>query len=233
MNAANAESLHAGPSRRRMPAVSGDPGGSFHRPFHRPFRRPFHRLALGACLGVSCREMLRAWILTLALIAAAAPQSARATRLVPLTIEQLAQASDLIVHGIVREMAVQRDERGRIFTTFQLSLEDVWKGDVPDGMCRIVEGGGVLGESALTARPHPGYAVGQEVVAFLVRNPAGEWVTLGMAQGRFEVRREPSSTRRYVANPFWGQTVTQATPVPWKRPLPLEELRRRVREVRP
>jgi hypothetical protein len=77
------------------------------------------------------------------------------------------------------------------------------------------------------------YPVGQEVVAFLVMNSRGQAVTLGLAQGKFEVWTDRSSGRQLARNPFHGQAppgsdriaiATAATAVE----LTLDELKKRV-----
>ncbi len=97
-------------------------------------------------------------------------------------------------------------------------------------------GSGVLGDWSVGVAGQAAYAVGEEAVAFLVRNPAGAWVTLGLAQGRFEVRREPATGRVWVSNLFWGEGtpavgLAGGARLPLQRPLTLAELKRRTQEA--
>lgn len=155
------------------------------------------------------------------------------TRWVPLTIEELAAQADAVVHGWVEGVSVARDDEGRIHTRVELRVIEVWRGLGSGPVWELVTGGGVLGERSETASGQVQYKIGEEVVCFLVRNPRGEWVTLGLAQGAFKVRQEGG--RRWAANPFWGGAagagVDRHGRMPTERPLAIEELRRRTLEV--
>lgn len=160
----------------------------------------------------------------------------RATRMIPLTIEELAGAAVAVVHGRVREISAARDASGRIHRRIELEIAEVWKGRLPSGICSIVAGGGVVGELEVKALGQPEYHVGEEVVLFLARNDDGGLVTLGLAQGKFEVHETTSGGKR-VSNLFWGASVLNEDGGALKKlsqhqaPLTLEELRRRTQEV--
>lgn len=165
--------------------------------------------------------------------------------MVPLTVEQLATSATVVVHGRVEWVESSRDAQGRIHTRVGLGVLATWKGGLAgDGRhCEIVLGGGVVGQRAVRVVGQADHQVGDEVVAYLARNEAGDWVTLGLGQGRFLVRREAGSERRLVSNPFWGEEAAgdpggKPAPaigvrMPARRPLTLEELERRTREVGP
>ncbi|MGE3310411.1 MAG: hypothetical protein AB7O66_10610 [Limisphaerales bacterium] len=161
----------------------------------------------------------------------------RATRFARLTPEELARGADVVVHGRVVALESRRDEAGRVFTRIELDVDEVWKGAIGTGICVVARGGGVLGDTEVRAVGQPEEAVGDEWVAYLVRSAAGEWVTLGMAQGRFRVTRDESSGRRWVHNLFWGapplSNVARLAAWPPTRPLSLEELKRRTQEIAP
>ena len=160
-----------------------------------------------------------------------------ATRFVALTIEQLAARAEVVVHGTVRAVEALRAPDGRVFSRAEFDVHDVWKGKLDRVGCRVVWGGGVLGETRVEAAGQVDYAVGDEVVVFLGRGPGDDWVTVGLVQGRFRVRREPGSGRRWVHGLFWGgpEAGTGARPQgmrwPADRPLDFEELKRRTQEV--
>jgi len=166
---------------------------------------------------------------------------AGATRMIPLAIEELTRLADTVVHGRVVDLESARDAEGRVFTRVGLQPLEYWKGTGPADRCELVAGGGVLGERAVVVEGQARYEVGDEVVAFLARNPAGERVTVGLSQGRFAVRTEAGSGRRFVSNPFWGSErdadagPARATVSGPDRgaaaPLTLEHLRRRIREA--
>lgn len=156
--------------------------------------------------------------------------------MIPLTLEQLAIAATVVIHAKVESLESALDASGRIHTRVELRTQEVWKGKL--STCWVVMGGGILGDRSVSVSGQAWYAVGEEVVAFLVRNPAGEWVTLGLSQGRFGIRFEPGSGRRWVSNPFWGGPPPataggDAARFPMRTPLGLEELKRKIQEARP
>lgn len=163
---------------------------------------------------------------------------ALATRFVMLTPEDLARGADLVVHGRVTALETTRDTAGRIHTRVELRVDDVWKGRVASGGIKVLCGGGTLGETEVRAVGQAEYAVGDEVVAYLVRSGDGTWVTLGLAQGRFQVTREEATGRRWVRNLFWGAApagggTARLASWPPARAFSLDELKRRTREVAP
>ncbi|MCC7377495.1 MAG: hypothetical protein IT581_22740 [Verrucomicrobiales bacterium] len=174
----------------------------------------------------------------------ATPFFAWATRMVPLAIEQLAGSAELIVQARVGAVSSQRDGAGRIFTRVNLESLEVWKGRLTGGACSVVTGGGILGDQQVAAAGQAEYAVGDEVVLFLVPGSGGDWVTVGLEQGRFRVEHDPASRQKVVSNPFWGSgtpsrpvstTAEVASPVlrvvvDRQSVLTLEELKRRVTE---
>lgn len=191
------------------------------------------------------RRVWRWWLgfgLVMAVLGVGTPgPEARATRLVMLTIEELARDADAVVHGRVMAVEASRGADGRVRTVVTLKVADVWKGKGISGTCLVEAGGGILGEVEVRALGQVEYAVGDEVVAYLVRSPSGMWVTLGMAQGQFRVSRDESSGNRWVRNPFWGGNAggvdggggPRLAAWPPARPLSLEELKRRTREAKP
>lgn len=203
----------------------------------------------GFCGGAGSPGLWRVWrrwlgfSLLLAVFGVGTPggPEARATRLVMLTIEELARDADAVVHGQVMVVETSRAADGRVRTVVTLRVADVWKGKGISGTCLVEAGGGILGEVEVRALGQVEYAVGDEVVAYLVRSPSGRWVTLGMAQGRFRVSRDESSGMRWVRNPFWGGNAgavdggggPRLAAWPPARPLSLEELKRRTREAKP
>jgi hypothetical protein len=137
------------------------------------------------------------------------PWTPRAVLMEPLTISALADQSELVVEGKVASKTSLRDETGRIYTRIELQVTEVWKGSISGSPFLIVQGGGVLGEEWSAVSGQVDYEPGEEVVAFLVRNHRGEGVTLGMAQGKFHVWKDPGTGVKYAANPFHGGGVAR------------------------
>lgn len=180
--------------------------------------------------------MIRKTWICIGLVFAVACPRAVGTRMVPLTIEQLARDAELVVHARVVARHCQQDAGGRVFTRVELQVVDLWKGRLSSGRVEVVHGGGVLGERVVSVEGQAEYNLGEEVVAYLIRNSRGETVTVGLAQGRFHVDQDPGSGRRYAVNLFWGGTPAPGGPTPAGpgqliRPLSLEELKRRTQEA--
>lgn len=173
------------------------------------------------------------------LLLIALPHSAFGTRMLPLAIEQLAESSKLVLHGRVQSVRSQRDAEGRLFTRVEVECLEIWKGKLDGARCTVVAGGGVLGEQQVTVAGQAIYMVGDEVALFLVPHARGEWVTVGLEQGRFRVETEVGTQRKQVSNLFWGVRPEPTSPVPSlhlplaarRQAMTLEDLRRRVREA--
>ena len=165
--------------------------------------------------------------------------SLRAIQFTPLSIEQLAQQSALIVQGTVLSKSCQRDPAGRIYTKVELEVGEIWKGSLPTNRFTVVHGGGILGDRKATVSGQVEYGIGEEVVAFLVFNPRGEAVTLGLAQGKFHIGREAGFGERLVHNPFHGgptsggDGISEPDHPTTQRRLTLAELKRRVQGGHP
>ena len=182
---------------------------------------------------VYCLWMKREFLL-LFLFCFLAP-SLRAIQFTPLSIEQLARESALVVQATVLSKSCQRDPAGRIFTKVELEVAEVWKGSLPTNRFTVVHGGGIIGDRKATVSGQVEYGIGEEVVAFLVFNQRGEGVTLGLAQGKFHIGKEARTGERLVHNLFHGEPdprsrgVSAADHLPTQRRLTLAELKRRVR----
>jgi len=163
----------------------------------------------------------------------------RAVQMEPLPIEQLAKESSLVVRGKVLSKSCQRDPAGRIYTKVDMEVTEAWKGWLSTNRFTLVHGGGILGDRKATVAGQAEYGVGEEVVAFLVLNPRGEGVTLGLAQGKFHVWSDPRTGERLVHNVFHGEADSLRQPVsgadhgPNRGRLTLADLKRRVRGGNP
>ena len=153
----------------------------------------------------------------------------------PLSIEEMARQSALVVHGTVLSKSCQRDPAGRIYTKVELQVAEFWKGSLATNRLTVVHGGGILGDQKATVSGQVEYGIGEEVVPFLVLNRRGEGVTLGLAQGKFHVRQEPRTGEWLAHNLFHGEADSQGKNdlLPTGRRLTLAELKRRVREGSP
>lgn len=160
--------------------------------------------------------------------------SLTAVQMVPFELRELAAAADLVLHGTVASQSVQRDEAGRIYTEIHLEVLEAWKGDPGTTRFTIVCGGGTLGTERSEVSGQATYALGEEVVAFLRRNARGQGVTLGLAQGKFQVWQEARTGRKYARSVFIGAGPAPAGGVERHTQsaadaLPLESLKAAVR----
>ena len=164
------------------------------------------------------------------------PRIIRADQLVPLTIEQLTEHSQLVIQAVVLSKSCQRDPAGRIFTKVELEVNEVWKGAWNNRRFILVHSGGILGDRKATVSNQVEFEIGEEVVAFLVVNQRGEGVSLGLAQGKFHVWQDTASDLKFVYNPFHGHPAAASHREVSQRPpatggsITLAELRNRVRE---
>lgn len=181
------------------------------------------------------RRQLIAWTALLGLACSLA-----AALMIPLSIEELTGQAQLVLRGQVLSKSCQRDATGRIYTKVELLVAEVWKGTLAAGRLTVVHGGGILGEERVVVSGQVDYPIGEEVVAFLVFNPRGEAVTVGLAQGKFHVWKEQAGGAAFVQNPFHGspepgaKTIharNAAAPAPAR--LSLQELKARVQGGKP
>ncbi|MEK7674403.1 MAG: hypothetical protein AAB676_01040 [Verrucomicrobiota bacterium] len=166
--------------------------------------------------------------------------SLAAAVMIPLSIEELTGQAQLVLHGQVLSKSCQRDPTGRIYTKVDLQVAEVWKGNLAASRLTVVHGGGILGEERVVVSGQVDYQIGEEIVAFLLFNPRGEAVTVGLAQGKFHVWKEPASGTAFVQNPFHGspedgarKTQARNATAPAPARLSLQELKARVQASKP
>ncbi len=130
--------------------------------------------------------------------------TANAGPLLPLSVEELTKAADVVVHGKVLSKKVQKDTSGRIYTTVKIQVHDLWKGQVESEVFEVVHGGGILGNRKVAAPYQVRYDIHEEAVVFCRLNHEGKGVTIGLLQGKFQVQEAGKSKTRYVRNLFHG-----------------------------
>ncbi len=109
--------------------------------------------------------------------------------LVPrMSVEQMVDDSELIVHGtVLRSWSGWDRARQFIWTHYELQVSDTMKG-LPSVKLVVSEPGGIVGETGMQIAGAPRYEVGEEVVLFLNRTPIGYLRSSGWGQGKFGVR---------------------------------------------
>lgn len=136
------------------------------------------------------------------------PLRVTAEIIVPLSLDQLAARAELVIRGSVVAVESARDDAGRIFTRIEIAVEETWKGTLATNRFAVVQGGGVLGDRRTTVTGQAEFKMGERAVLFLVLNPRGEGVTLGLAQGKFRVEQDPATAELLVHSLFHGTGAT-------------------------
>ncbi len=156
---------------------------------------------------------------------------ARAAQQRPVTPEDLAARAEMVVRGRVESIETVREGRDGLVTRVELAVQEVWKGVVTNRLV-LTQPGGTLGTRKVVVTGDADYGLGEEVVVFAVRNRAGEWLTLELAQGKFRVER-PAMGEPLVRNLFLGGDPSPG-PAGYRPknqlPLTLSVLHERVRE---
>jgi hypothetical protein len=161
-----------------------------------------------------------------------------AGQFVPLAIDELTAHAELVVWGKVTDRQCCLDPDGRIYTKIGFDVIETWKGAPAGPHLTIVHGGGTVGHRSARVSGQVEYAIGEEAVAFLVRNSRGEGVTLGLAQGKFSVWLDRASGAKRVKNLFHGvnSDIIQPQSAPattGEAALTLPVLRQKVQQGRP
>jgi hypothetical protein len=151
-----------------------------------------------------------------------------AVQVIPLSVDELASQSDLVVHATVKTKSCDRTAEGRIFTRVTLEVTDVWKGRLATNHLQVLHGGGTIGNVRSEVSCQVEYTPGEEVVAFLVFNPRGDAITLGLAQGKFHVWKDPLTGEKFVHNLCHGAPEKPAFGTPAEK-LPFKALASQVK----
>lgn len=132
-------------------------------------------------------------LVIVAALAVAALTPASATTVAPLTLDQMTDASDLVVRGTVESVWVEESDAGRIWTRALVRVDASIKGhaDVNDYVT-VESAGGTLGTRTTLVPGAARYSVGEEALLFLADKPSkGVYGTVGMGVGKFTVRPSP------------------------------------------
>jgi hypothetical protein len=166
--------------------------------------------------------------------------SARATIMTPLPVEDLSQRADLILHGTITNKVCLQDDAGRIYTRLDLAVTEVWKGELATNHFRLIQWGGTLNGITTVVGGEAVYEIGEEVVSFIRVTAPGEGLSIGLAQGKFNIWRDRNGTT-FAHSLFHGEPREPELPAaaelrraagPGKR-LGLAELKQRATGGRP
>lgn len=125
-------------------------------------------------------------------------QTAQATSLAPLTIEQMTDASTYIVHGTITEVWTEVDDAGLVWSRARIAVSETVKGADSPSELVIDSLGGEHDGYTLRVEARARYSVDEEVYVFLTEVKDGRLVPVGKFLGKFMVRRAPGDTEAYV-----------------------------------
>lgn len=124
---------------------------------------------------------------------------AEATTMIQLSLNQLVDASDTVVRGTVTEMWTEADPRtGTIWTHAQVDISSVLKGNPTQDVIILEQPGGQLGHHGTIVEGVARFSVGEEGYFFVEQLESDRNVTVGMFQGKYNVRLEPQSRQEIV-----------------------------------
>ena len=142
----------------------------------------------------------RALPLVLAALLASAAHSPTvgATTMVPLSTNQLVDASDTIVQGTIQQVWTEEDSNGIVWTRTQIEVERTLKGDGDRTSWVVDQMGGSWGNHKTIVHGRARFSVGEKAVFFIEALPSGRIVLVGMGQGKFTLRQDPYSRETIV-----------------------------------
>lgn len=174
--------------------------------------------------------------LLVALGALGAP-AARATQMEHLDTRALVLGSDDIIVGQVESVQPRWNAgRTKIFTDVSVRITQSLKGGAGERLM-LTQLGGEVGGVRYTVPGCPAFAPGEEALLFVWRDARGQAQVSGLAQGKFDVRRDPATGEATVQRSTPGLAVGDARQlrlVPQGRTVPrlrLDDLMREIRQV--
>ena len=149
-------------------------------------------------------------------------QQAHATTMIPLSLNQLVDASDEVVKGTVTEVWTEPDEKtGLIWTYAQIEVSKSLKGE-PGPVVIIEQPGGSWGTITADVEGVARFSIGEEGYFFVEHLDSGHNVSVGMSQGKFNI----------IMDPYQKKEIAVRFPISTDRsfdhrfiPLPKKELR--------
>lgn len=179
---------------------------------------------------------LPALALALALAMAGLAIPARATTVVPMETRALVARSHEIVIGEVTAVTPRWNEsRTRIVTDVRVRVTEALKGEAGPELVLTQVGGEVDG-FRYTVDGAPSFRPGEEALLFAWRDRAGLAQVTGLAQGKFDIRRDPATGERTLRRALPGLVsrdplLARAAPGGGRQALKLDDMVREIRRV--
>lgn len=118
-----------------------------------------------------------------------------------LQLDELVEGSSVIVQGMVEDVrSYLVPERGWVATDTRIRVTDTLKGNA-GGYVTVTQLGGVVGDTGMLVPGSAQFRRGEEAIVFL-KQIDGKWRTMGMGQGKFEVRSENGEKTAVAAIPL-------------------------------
>lgn len=121
--------------------------------------------------------------------------------------EELTKRADVIVHGKVTKSTARVGQNNMIVTDYELDVVELLKGGDKDAKTfKFSALGGRLEDRGFTISGAPTYDVGEECILFLdvVHPKTGCRTAIGLAQGKFTVKTEEGTTKKYLVRDLGG-----------------------------
>ncbi len=172
------------------------------------------------------RSLIRNLVLAMSLASAglvmSAVDTAQATSLAPLSIDQMTDGAEYIVRGDVQEVWTEVDDKGYIWTRARVAITDTLKG--PDSPTELIIDslGGEYAGQTLTIEGQAVFSEHEELFAFLHRLENGRLVPVSKFQGKYTLRRAPDDRRTYARTWHPGSLEFDARFLP--HPAPADRL---------
>lgn len=177
------------------------------------------------------------FVIAAALLGAASAPLARATQMEHLDTRALVLGSNDIVVGQVESVQPHWNaSRTKIFTDVSVRVTQTLKGGASDRIT-LTQLGGEVGNVRYTVPGCPAFVPGEEALLFVWRDARGQAQVNGLAQGKFDIRRDPATGTATVQRSVPGLAVSDARQlklVPQGQTVPrlsLDDLMREIRQV--
>jgi hypothetical protein len=120
--------------------------------------------------------------------------SAEATTMVPLSVEQMVDLSSTVVRGTVTNVWTEPDMNTKsVWTYAQVEVDKVFKGQTQTQVLVLEQPGGSWGTAETIVEGVARFSVGEEGYFFVENLDSGRAVTAGMFQGKYNVIFDPYS----------------------------------------
>lgn len=137
-------------------------------------------------------------------LAVAAPASA--TTIVPMDTRALiTRSNDIVIGEVTAVRSRWNADRTRIVTDVTLRVAETLKGGAASELV-LTQAGGEVDGLRYTIEGSPRFTPGEETLVFAWRDRAGTPQVSGLAQGKFEIRRDSGSGARRVTRSLPGMT---------------------------